>query len=256
MINLKINEKELKDINLIIFDKDGTLFELYPYWSKVALKRAEAISSYLNTKNDSLIDWLVLKMGIDSKNMRICPNGPIGIYHRKYIQDLLYNELKSRGYHIDKKNLQHAFEEADDYINKEDILSSSLIPVKGMMEFLKEIKGKCKCAIYSNDLTDRLQKISELFQIKENFDIFLGGDLIKHPKPDAWGAKKIMNNLSVLPENTAFVGDSIFDIECGKNAQCKFLIAITSDISDIESLQIMSTSVIVDFSEIEVLTSQ
>ena len=255
MINLKISENELKNINLIIFDKDGTLFELYPYWSKVALKRAEVISSYLNTKDDSLIDWLVLKMGIDSKNMCICPNGPIGIYSRKYIQELLYSELKSRRYHIDKKNLQHAFEVADDYINMENILSNSLIPVKGVMKFLREIKGKCKCAIYSNDLTDRLQKISELFQIKENFDVFIGGDLIKHPKPDAWGAKKIMNDLSVLPENTAFVGDSIFDIECGKNAQCKFLIAITSDISDIKSLQIMSTIVIEDFSEIEVFNT-
>ena len=40
MIKLEINGATLENIGLIIFDKDGTLFELYPYWSKVAMRRA------------------------------------------------------------------------------------------------------------------------------------------------------------------------------------------------------------------------
>ena len=36
MIDLEINGKILKEIDLIIFDKDGTLFESFPYWTVVA----------------------------------------------------------------------------------------------------------------------------------------------------------------------------------------------------------------------------
>jgi hypothetical protein len=45
-IDIEIDNNILKNINLIIFDKDGTLFRLFPFWSEVALKRAKFICKY------------------------------------------------------------------------------------------------------------------------------------------------------------------------------------------------------------------
>jgi len=252
MINLEINGAELKNIELIIFDKDGTLFELYPYWSKIAMRRSENICKGLDIVDEGLVEWIALKMGVNIRSQRMNPEGPIGIYNREHIQKSLYNELKERGYPIKENIIQSAFRETDEYVHKEEILRDSLVPVRGLLNFLKSIDGRCKGAIFSYDLTDRLELIARLFGISDNFDMFLGGDRILYSKPDPWGAIKIMSDLHISPENTALMGDSIFDIECGKRARCNHLITILSDISNSKLLGPVSNAVLKDFTEISV----
>jgi phosphoglycolate phosphatase len=252
MINLSIEDEVLEDIDLMIFDKDGTLFELYPYWSTVAVKRAELICDFLEDEDKSLVEQIALIMGADLKNKRMNPQGPIGIYNRIYIQNLIYDELKKKGYGIEREMVQNAFNQTDAYIKNQDILSSSLVPVRGLIELLNDVRGQCKCAIFSYDLTNNLKSIVEMFKIEGCFNLLLGGDLIKNPKPDPWGAIKIMNELHVLPKNTALIGDSAFDIESGKSAECEYLITVASDISNLEILKPMSNAVIEDFTKIKV----
>lgn len=252
MINLEIDSCIIKNTNLIIFDKDGTLFELYPFWSKVALKRAEFICKYLGTSDNALMEHIVLKMGVDLKNKKMCSKGPIGINSRPYIEELIYQELEKCGYNLRKEVVTQAFKDVDAYISRRDILEDLLVPIEGLMDFLRNIRGKCKCAIFSYDLTDRLIDITQIFQIQDNFDILLGGDQLKYPKPDPWGAIHIMNELNILPENTVFFGDSALDIESGKKANCKCLIGVVSDISNIEYLQTESNITIKDFQKIKV----
>lgn len=252
MIKLGVKGDIFDDIELIIFDKDGTLFQLYPYWSKVAFKRAELISESLGISDGSLIDWITSSMGVNLKYKSMNPKGPIGIYNRSYIQNLLYDGLKMKGYAIEKDMILDAFNEVDGYINQDDVLRSALVPVNGLIEFLNRIEGECKCAIFSYDQTGNLKHIAEMFGIDKNFDLYLGGDQVKYPKPEPWGAIKIMEELNVSPEKTAFVGDSIFDIECGKRAQCRLLINIISDISDIIKIDSISHASIRDFSELNI----
>jgi phosphoglycolate phosphatase len=252
MIDLEINGAILEKIKLIIFDKDGTLFELYPYWSKVAMRRGEDICKGLDVVEEGLAEWIALQMGVDVRSQRMNPEGPTGICDRQYIQNLLYNKLQNRGYSIEKGIIQSAFREADEYISNKNMLKDSFVPVKGLRNFLKKINGRCKGAMFSYDLTDKLELIARLFRISDNFDMFLGGDRIVHPKPDPWGATKIMSDLHISPENTALIGDSIFDIESGRRANCNYLITILSEISNSERLKPMSNAVLNDFTEISV----
>jgi phosphoglycolate phosphatase len=252
MIDLEINGATLENIELIIFDKDGTLFELYPYWSKLAVRRGENICKGLDVVEEGLAEWIALQMGVDIRSQRMNPKGPTGIYDRQYIQNLLYNKLKDRGYQIERDIIQSAFKEADEYISNENILKDSFVPVKGLCSFLDDIKGRCKGAMFSYDLTDKLELIARFLGISDNFDMFLGGDKIIHPKPDPWGAIKIMSDLHVAPENTALMGDSIFDLESGRRANCNYLITILSEISNSELLKPVSNAVLNDFTEISV----
>jgi phosphoglycolate phosphatase len=253
MVDLKIREVDLNDIELMIFDKDGTLFELYPYWSVLARKRAELICDFLRVQNHSLIESLMYAMGIDVQHRRLLPKGPIGVYPRPYIQNRVKESLEGKGYSVDDEAITNAFVEADKYITDDSILPNALTPVRGILTFLKSVKGQCKCAIYSYDLTAKLRKIAGLFSVEDNFDMFLGGDLVDRPKPDPWGAEKILTSLAVSPDQTAFVGDSLLDMQCGQSAHCKYLIAVKSDISDISALRQVATCIIDDFSEVEVL---
>jgi len=253
MINLHINENTYQNIELIIFDKDGTLFQLYPYCSKMVFERTNAICNLIENHDPLLKDWLILTMGVDKNNHKILPEGPIGVYSKYYAQDMLFEKMNAEGYSISRKMLKTAFKSADNNINRLEYLKEALVPVPGMIGFIENIGSKCKCAIYSNDMTKRLDDTLNLFGINNCFECVLGSDMVQKHKPDPMGVLKIMDELEIAPENTAFVGDSVLDIECGKRANCKYLFSILSDISDLEFLKSNSNELIKDFTEIRTI---
>jgi HAD superfamily hydrolase (TIGR01509 family) len=251
MIDFTIHGTRLKEIELIIFDKDGTLFELYPYWVIVTQRRAENICRAMHVSDDLLLDGIVQIMGVDTVKRSMNPQGPIGIYNRTYIQNLVFEELHKKGYPIDLQMVTGAFQETDIYISQDDILRQALVPVRGLMKLLSGIRQKCQCAIFSYDQTVNLEHIIHLMKMENYFSLLLGGDHIKYPKPDPWGAVKIMQDLNVSPDHTILIGDSIHDIESGKKAGCKYVITRRSDISDLNLLEPISDFIIEDYNEIE-----
>jgi HAD superfamily hydrolase (TIGR01509 family) len=252
MINLSINNVICKDIELLIFDKDGTLFQLYPYCSKMVLERTSAIIKLLKNEDPLLKDWLIHKMGVDLENKKIYSEGPIGVYSKYYAMNMLNEKMNANGYKIEKKLLDKAFNEADQNINQISYLKEALIPVAGMIEFIEKVGDKCKCAIFSNDMTDRLNDSLEIFNIRNYFDCVLGGDLVEKHKPDPMGLLKIMEELDVSPENTAFFGDSTPDIESANRAKCEYIVGVLSDISDLEFIKSNSRSQINNFTQITI----
>ena len=252
MIDLSIKGVEYKDIELLIFDKDGTLFQLYPYCSKMVFQRTNAILKVMENDDQELKDWLIKTMGVNLEEKIIYPNGPIGVYSKYYAQNMLYEKMNEYGYLINREMLKEAFNEADDNINEIVYLKKALIPVEGMVEFINKVKGRSKCAIYSNDMTQRLKDTIDIFGIGDCFDYILGGDLIDKHKPDPMGIIKIMDELKVKPENTAFFGDSSLDIEAGQRAKCKYVFGVLSDISNLKYLKSNSNVIISDFTQITV----
>ncbi len=253
MINLKIGTAIFKNIELIIFDKDGTLFQLYPYWSRMAYLRGECIWRALAVSEEGLAQWISLLMGVDLAGKRMNPNGPIGIQSRAHIQSMLKEKLGEKGYFADEETIRSAFREADVRISHEDILRETHVPVAGMIDFLESIKGKCKCAMLSHDTTSKLELCVRSLELSSSFQMILGGDRTAIAKPHPWGAKEIMAKLGVSPENTAFMGDSIFDMECGRNAGCGHIIAVLSEISDVKKMESLADISAKDFRDIIVL---
>ncbi len=87
----------------------------------------------------------------------------------------------------------------------------------GVEEALKVLDRVSK-AVITNKPTDYSVKILEGLGIRQHFRAILGGDFggTKKPAPDA--LHQLMQQFSVDPERTMIVGDSIMDIEAGKNA--------------------------------------
>jgi phosphoglycolate phosphatase len=54
--------------------------------------------------------------------------------------------------------------------------------------------------------------------VAQYFRSIYGGNSFKTKKPDPEGAKKILNELSVAPGDTAMVGDSEVDVQTARNA--------------------------------------
>ena len=66
---------------LVIFDKDGTLIELYPYWSQMVALRARIICETLGlgTEHEPGLRWA---LGVDEKAGRLRQDGPVGLKKR------------------------------------------------------------------------------------------------------------------------------------------------------------------------------
>jgi phosphoglycolate phosphatase-like HAD superfamily hydrolase len=257
MIDVVINGKTVEDIELVIFDKDGTLFELYPYWTVIAHKRAAFICRSIYRKKPivdlDLVDQIAILMGVNDKKRKMDQNSAIGRLNRKEIQDLIFLYLKGRGIPVTTEIIRDAFVETDRYIaGNEEFLATSLVPVKGMQKFLKDVSSGSKCAIFSYDQTSNLERIMRIMKMESYFCTLMGGDKIRYPKPSPLCTIKIMRDLDISPKNTMLIGDSVNDIYSGRDAGCKCLVAVKSDISDMGIIPQVADFVIEDYTEIKV----
>jgi phosphoglycolate phosphatase len=180
-------------------------------------------------------------------------NSAIGRLHRKEIKDLIFFYLKGRGIPVTTEIIEDAFVETDRYIAaNEDVLLQSLVPVKGFMNFLKSVTTRSKCAIFSYDQTSNLERITRAMKIDTCFSTLMGGDRIRYPKPSPLCTLKLMRDLDVDPKNTMLIGDSVNDIYSGRDAGCKCLVAVKSDISDMDLISQSANFVIDDYTEMKV----
>jgi len=87
---------------------------------------------------------------------------------------------------------------------------------------LEALKAKgIKIAVVTSKRREMAEKGLKLFHLYNLIDVLITPeDTLKH-KPDGEPALKACVELKVNPEEALMVGDSHFDIMCGKNAGCK-----------------------------------
>ena len=90
-INLKFKNIEIKNIDTIIFDKDGTITNSNVYWSEIIyLRSTEIIKEFKLDKN--YLSFICESMGLDL-NKKLLPNGPIALETRGKVIEILSKKL-------------------------------------------------------------------------------------------------------------------------------------------------------------------
>lgn len=93
---------------------------------------------------------------------------------------------------------------------------------EGVDELLIKLKDKgFKLAILTNKPHETTEKVYEKYLKQFNFDFYLGSGREFKRKPDKASTLYILEKLSVLPENTFFVGDGETDVLTSINAGTK-----------------------------------
>ena len=91
-------------------------------------------------------------------------------------------------------------------------------PYDGIKELLKWLKQKgIKIAIVSNKVTEAIVYGLKLCQIEPYFDLIIGAEKLKEPKPNPDGLYQLQEYYH--PDQMMFVGDTTIDIETGNNAK-------------------------------------
>lgn len=105
------------------------------------------------------------------------------------------------------------------YIAREDAMTKEFQGVKDMLDSLKE--AGCRLAIVSAKGRRGILHSLKLFHMEAYFDAIISADDVTAHKPDPEPALKAMEALGADPAGTVIVGDSPYDILCGKNAGIK-----------------------------------
>jgi len=192
----------LKEKKLIIFDLDGTI-----------LDSAKSLANAINFTLDSLKRE---KISEDTIRNWI-GNGAQMLVKRALVKKRDFDENE-----IDKELFEKALKIFLDFYSKNLTNGSTLYPnVKNSLLKLKN--SGYKLAIATNKPTKFIAPLLEFFEIKEFFDLYIGGDIVDKKKPHPMMLIEISKRLRVDPKFIVMVGDSINDLIAAKRANIDFI---------------------------------
>lgn len=254
MVNIKINGYAIDDIGLIIFDRDGTLIDLYAYWSWMVGKRAELICRKLNL-GEEYRKKLIFVMGINEQNKRIRPEGPVGLKKREIVMQSAIDYLSSIGLSYTFEICLQSFQETDklSFAN----LSSIIKPINGLYELFNQlVKNSCKIAIATTDKTERAKIIIDFLGLTNQIDFIVGENSVEKPKPAPDMVNLILESLKIERSRALIVGDAVTDIQMGINAKVKASIAVLNGLTPKSELKKLTPYLIESIEEIEVANAR
>jgi phosphoglycolate phosphatase-like HAD superfamily hydrolase len=251
MVNLSINSKVIRDVGLVIFDKDGTLIELYHYWSQMVALRARLIGEALGLgpEQEAGLRWA---LGVDEKAGRLRPEGPVGLKKREIVLKAATDYLDGVGRGDSLRLCEQAFERADE-ISSGD-LSRFIRPIRGAVSLMGALrKGGCRVALATVDVSRRARLAMEFMGANDTLDLIVGGDEVSRPKPDPEMIHVILDRLGVAPSQSVMVGDALNDLQMGANARLKASVGVLSGFATAVQLRALTPFVAQDVSELTVL---
>jgi phosphoglycolate phosphatase len=250
MAKVIVGNEQLEDVDLFIFDKDGTLIDIHHYWCSMISLRAEYLVGKYFNQNEKIKYELMDTMGVDIELNKIKPEGPVGIKPRTFIIETVYKTLLKHSNTIHQDDIIHAFNEVDKIsLQKIDKIVWPLPGIPKILAILKE--NDIKIALATTDITERAELALSTIKIDHFFDLIVGCDLVKNTKPAPDLVNFITSKLSIKNENAVVVGDAMVDLKMAKNANSKF-IGVKTGLYDPDFLK--STNLLVEnLNEIRVL---
>jgi len=251
MVTLSLNGHIIKHIDLLVFDKDGTLIDLYVYWSNMIKLRAEGICSYYKLDSSKHEEKLMFEMGVDIHRKELRPDGPVGLLPRAVVQKAAEKYLERLDCPDVNRICFRIFKEVDE--KSLSLLDRFIKPLKGAIELLRLIKSRdCKIAIATTDKTERAKLAMRFLGIEDLIDLVVGADKVKNSKPAPDILDIIVKDLDIEPLNSVMVGDAKTDIQMGISAGFKASIAVCSGLTKRDLLHKLTPYVLKNISKIHI----
>lgn len=251
MVNLQIGTGIIRNISLVIFDKDGTLMDLYNYWSNMIAYRVDLAQERFKFGPEHKSE-IMFAMGVDLSEKCLRPQGPVGIKKREVVMQAMVDSLTGLGFNVAEGECCEIFKEADKHSLAH--LPEIVKPVEGMQKLIDYLHGSgCKIAIATTDKTERAKLAMRILGISDKIDMVVGEDMVKNYKPHPDMVKLILRELSTAEHNAVMVGDALTDVEMGINAGLLASIGVCSGITTRDKFLDKTKYVIQDISCIKLI---
>jgi len=130
-------------------------------------------------------------------------------------------------------------------------------PIDHAQELIKELKKQgYSLGIVSSKLSDAVVMALEMFDMKEDFDVIIGLDHVKKPKPDPEGILLACKQCNRGHDSVIYVGDTATDVKAAINAGVFSIAIVTSADRQTELIGANPNRLIRNLSEIETILQE
>ncbi|MFN6513868.1 MAG: HAD family hydrolase [Nostoc sp. CreGUA01] len=218
MVTIKCRNITFYNVQAILFDKNGTLEDSEIFLRSLAQKAARLIDAQIPGVGEPLL----MAFGVNGNILD--PAGIVSVASRREteIAAAAYIAETGKGWFECLKIARQALDEAEKYVEQ----SPSPLFV-GSLEILKYLhEAGMKLGILSAATTDEVQQFVAHHQLNDYIQLEMGVD--EGPsKPDPVLFLQACQALGVEPSATLMVGDSVGDMQMGRDAKAAGCIGIT-----------------------------
>lgn len=222
------------DVDLIIFDKDGTLFDFHAMWLYLFERFVHALRDRFGVE-EKVVEDLYDTMGVERESRRIDPLGPLALATGVEIDALLAGVLYRHGWPWDQA--QDLVRKTWEAAGTPDLRELSR-PIGELRQFFTSLRAAgLRLALVTTDRHDRAEEMLTYAGVRDLVDVVVGEEDVAALKPSPDGIMRICEGLGIPPARALMVGDSPTDMQAGRAAGVAGCIGVTSGVSRREDLK-------------------
>jgi phosphoglycolate phosphatase len=214
----------LAGIDLVVFDKDGTLIDFDAMWSPwvVELTRRLEVATGLG-----LADRVDAELGFDRAAGRTIAGRPLAVLPMADLRAAIVDLVERAG--LERAMARSAVDRA--WFVPDPVAEAR--PFTDLRRLFESLRGRgVGIAIATSDDHAPTEATLRGLGVADLVDAIVGADdgVARKPAPDA--VLRLCSRLGVAPARTAVVGDSAADLEMGRAAGAARTIGVLSGVSD------------------------
>jgi len=219
--SLKIGEVEA-EVDLILFDLDGTLVDDRDRYRSLASARLRAVREVAG--KEAALTWAKL-MGVNSESFEVDMAGPLSKAPRREDLAIAAAALYQHGHpwHRARELAQVAYDQAD------SVQAQSYTPklFTGAHEALSRLSQVgFRLGMATNGETRITSGVLKDLKIDRFFDVVVGADMVVEGKPAPDMILEACGLLDIEPGAAAYVGDQPTDAQAGRSAGLAMVIGV------------------------------
>ncbi|EIJ42196.1 haloacid dehalogenase superfamily enzyme, subfamily IA [Beggiatoa alba B18LD] len=252
MGNLKIGE-QLLDVDLIIFDKDGTLIDFFYLWGQKARQSIETLVQQV--QGDALLLATVCtRLGCDLKTDNVVSDSDMACASLEMVQKTAVQVLQEWG--LSWEAAETAVQTHFTPILMALPTAEMIRPIGALSDFLAQCQqAAIKVGIVTSDYRAGTVYALDVLNIQNYIDVLVCGDDALENKPSPAPVWYIAEQCQVEPQKILVVGDSRSDLTMGKNAGVGYCVGVLTGAGTHASLQPVADMIIDSIAEMQVIFS-
>jgi phosphoglycolate phosphatase len=234
-----------RDIDLVVFDKDGTLVDFDRLWAGKLMAAVRAVTDGMPEAGarQSLERALCATLGIEPAALRVIPESPLAVATLPKLTLACAVVLHQHGqpWHAAETLARERFQPVIEQPPRpEDLAPIGDLP--GLMASLAE--ASCRIAVFTSDDRHATEVSLPMLGIQRFIAGMVCGDDAIPGKPSGEGLLHLARALGVEPARMLMIGDSVTDMRAARAAGVSWRIAVTSGTGEPAALAIAADVVV------------
>ena len=233
MNTLQAGER-IHQVEAVVFDKDGTLIDFHHLWSgKARATVAALLERYPG--HPELGDALFRSLGYDPAGRTTAADSPLAVSPMETLETVIAVVLYQAGiaWHPAQDAARETFGEFARALPRRDQLKP-IGDLPGLFETLKT--AGIRIAVATSDDRAATLETLRLLGLTSRVDALVCGDDPLAAKPDPEGLHHLAEQLGVPTAAMLMVGDSVCDLQTGRNAGVACCVGVTSGTANAKRL--------------------